>query len=159
MQAGAYYYCLLSPEKLLPADVTIPKGWWMICCLHGHKELLAGREIIGGALFHDGGREEGVKQKKILFRSCFWRIYGSDRFLEFLKSRDSEEIFVSQEDVFEEGTCIKTDWLVWGETRQGMWWGRSSGQMPFYYFTFSLSLKEISLLASIQPEFVFLFYL
>lgn len=45
MQAGAYYYCLLSAEKLLPADVTIPEGWWMICCLHGHEELLAGREI------------------------------------------------------------------------------------------------------------------
>lgn len=51
MQAGACYYCLLSPEKLLPADVTIPEGWWMICCLHGHEELLAGREIIMGRTF------------------------------------------------------------------------------------------------------------
>lgn len=44
MQADAYYYCLLNPEKLLPADVTIPKGCWM-SSLHGHEELLAGREI------------------------------------------------------------------------------------------------------------------
>lgn len=64
MQAGAYHYCLLSPEKLLPADVTIPKGWWMICCLHGHEELPAGGEIIVGDLSHDCGREKGVKQKR-----------------------------------------------------------------------------------------------
>lgn len=71
MQVGAYYYCLLSPEKLLPADTTIPKGWWMICCLHGQKELLAGREIIMGDLSHDGGREEGAEQKRLFFFLVF----------------------------------------------------------------------------------------
>lgn len=32
-----------------------------------------------------------------------------------------EEQFVSQEDVSEEGTCIKADWLVWGETILAVW--------------------------------------
>lgn len=61
---------------------------------------------------------KGSETKKILFLSCFWRNYGSGRFLDFLETQDPEELFVSQEDVFEEGTCIKTDWLVWGETIQ-----------------------------------------
>lgn len=75
MQAGAYYYCLLNPEKLLPADVTIPKGWWIICFLHGHEELLAGREIIMVALSHDGSRE-GVNKKDtfpFLFLENLWK--------------------------------------------------------------------------------------
>lgn len=121
MQAGAYHYCLLSPGKLLPADVTIPKGWWMICCLHGHEELLAGGEIIVGGPFSLCWQGKMSKTKKIVFLSCFWRNYGSGRFLEFLKTQDPEELFVSQEDVFEEGTCIKADWLVWGETIQTVW--------------------------------------
>lgn len=140
MQAGAYYYCLLSPEKLLPADITILKGWWMICCLHGQKELLAGREIIDGGPFPWWWQERMSRTKKFIFLSCFWRIYGSDRFLGFLKSQDPEELFVSREDVFVEGTFIKAGWLVWGVTIQVVWWGRSPGQMS-RYFTFSLSLK------------------
>lgn len=72
-------------------------------------------------LSHDGGRKEEVKQKKILFLSCVWRVYGSDRFLELLKSQDPEELFVSQGHVFEEGTCIKADCLLYGKTIQVVW--------------------------------------
>lgn len=61
------------------------------------------------------------RTKKFIFLSCFWRIYGSDRFLGFLKSQDPEELFVSWEDVFVEGTFIKAGWLVWGVTIQVVW--------------------------------------
>lgn len=62
-----------------------------------------------------------MKQKRFFSFLVFWIIYGSDRFLECLKSQDPEEIFVSQEDVFEEGTWIEADWIIWGETMQGVW--------------------------------------
>lgn len=62
-----------------------------------------------------------MKQKRFFSFLVFWIIYGSDRFFEFLKSQDPEEIFVSQEDVFEEGTWIEADWIIWGEMMQGVW--------------------------------------